>query len=105
MKLYPLRLLSMSLAAVIFLLVFILWRQDRNLQSVRHLENEENEHEDGMQKAWYNEFLMTRDPALNSVPTERIIAAKSRMDEMESTARVDNINSLTWLERGPSNVG
>src|SRR6266496_2184063 len=104
MRLYLLRFFS-AILAVIILSLFILLKQDRSLQPLRHLGNEKMEHEDGMQKAWYQEFLMTRDPALNSIPTERIIAAKNRMAEMQSTARVDNINSLTWQERGPSNIG
>lgn len=48
------------------------------------------------------EFLMTRDPALNYVPTERMQAAR---DYMEALMRTEQVQSLTWTERGPNNVG
>ncbi|MFI5188593.1 MAG: WD40/YVTN/BNR-like repeat-containing protein, partial [Chitinophagales bacterium] len=56
---------------------------------------------DGMQKAMRQEFLMTRDPALNMVPTERLVTAANFM----KTARSTQINNLTWTERGPNNIG
>ncbi|HKB44856.1 MAG TPA: sialidase family protein, partial [Chitinophagaceae bacterium] len=73
------------------------------------LSGNENERTDGPEKLMRHEFLMTRDPALNIVPTERIIEAKRKMDEMElATARgagSNNTLALTWQERGPNNIG
>ena len=54
-----------------------------------------------MQKAMRQEFFMTRDPALNIVPKERLLAAMRFM----STARITQIADLTWTERGPNNIG
>jgi hypothetical protein len=56
---------------------------------------------DGMQKAMRQEFLMTRDPALNFVPKERLLATMRFM----STARTTQIADLAWIERGPNNIG
>ena len=56
---------------------------------------------DGVEKAMRQEFLMTRDPSLNSIPNERLALAKSFM----INARTTQINNLTWQERGPNNIG
>jgi hypothetical protein len=44
---------------------------------------------------------MTRDPALNIVPKERLLTAMRFM----SNARTTQITDLTWAERGPNNIG
>ncbi|HZJ59542.1 MAG TPA: T9SS type A sorting domain-containing protein [Chitinophagaceae bacterium] len=64
-------------------------------------EDEEKLEMDGMQKAMRQEFLMTRDPALNFVPKERLLATMRFM----STARTTQIADLAWIERGPNNIG
>ena len=64
-------------------------------------EDEEKLEMDGMQKAMRQEFFMTRDPALNIVPKERLLAAM----KFTSTARTTQITDLTWTERGPNNIG
>src|ERR1051326_3707962 len=56
---------------------------------------------DGMARAMRQQFMMTRDPALNIVPTERLLAAMRAMNN----ARTTQINNLTWTERGPNNIG
>ncbi len=56
---------------------------------------------DGMEKAMRQEFLMTRDPALNTIPNERLRAAISFLNN----ARTSQIDNLTWQERGPNNIG
>src|SRR4030095_12745834 len=56
---------------------------------------------DGMQKAMRQEFFMTRDPALNIVPKERLLTAMRFM----TNARTTQITDLTWTERGPNNIG
>jgi hypothetical protein len=62
-----------------------------------------------MQKAFFHEYLMTRDPLLNLVPTERILTAKKRMEEIDlaatRTSRTEQTATLNWQERGPNNIG
>ena len=64
-------------------------------------EDEEKLEMDGMQKAMRQEFFMTRDPALNIVPKERLLEAMRFM----STARTTQTTDLSWTERGPNNIG
>jgi hypothetical protein len=64
-------------------------------------EDDERLEMDGMEKAMKQEFFMTRDPALNIVPTERLLSAMRYM----SNARTTQTNDLTWQERGPDNIG
>ena len=49
-----------------------------------------------------HDFLMTADPALRSVPKERLFEA----DEMARTISMNAaISGISWTERGPTNVG
>ena len=70
-------------------------------ESSSNEEDEEKLEMDGMQKAMRQEFFMTRDPALNIVPKERLLTAMRFM----SNARTSQITDLTWNERGPNNIG
>lgn len=56
---------------------------------------------DGMAKAMRQQFMMTRDPALNLVPTERLLEAMRFM----SNRRTTQTANLAWTERGPNNIG
>ncbi|HEV8284709.1 MAG TPA: exo-alpha-sialidase [Chitinophagaceae bacterium] len=67
--------------------------------SAHHSEDEPGM--DEIDRAIRQEFLMQRDPTLNTVPTERLLKA---MDYMK-TARTTQVNNLTWSERGPNNIG
>lgn len=64
-------------------------------------EDEEKLEMDGMQKAIRQEFLMKRDLSLNTVPTERLLAAMNIMNSSRTTQTSD----LAWQERGPNNIG
>ncbi len=64
-------------------------------------EDDEKLEMDGTEKAIKQEFLMTRDPALNMVPKERLLSALNFM----RTARTTQTDDLTWSERGPNNIG
>ncbi|HET9825519.1 MAG TPA: sialidase family protein, partial [Chitinophagaceae bacterium] len=64
-------------------------------------DSEERFEMDGMERAMRQQFLMTRDPALNQVPTERLLAAMRFMRNMRTT----QVSNLTWSERGPNNIG
>jgi hypothetical protein len=66
-------------------------------------ENQENLREDGMEEAMVQQFKMQRDPALNRIPAERLEIARQQM-EMRMAARGQQIQALTWVERGPDNI-
>jgi hypothetical protein len=59
---------------------------------------------DGMEQAKLQEFMMTRDPLLNTIPTEKLLIAQDKMNALMA-ARGQNVQELTWTERGPNNVG
>jgi len=64
--------------------------------------------QDGMDKAMTQEFESTKDPALNIVPRERLLAANNyRKQKLESTSnRISTaVSGISWNERGPNNVG
>jgi hypothetical protein len=63
----------------------------------------EEDEMDDVELAIQQELRMTRDPHTNTVPVERLIAAKNYMNSLQ--ARVTNVAALTWQERGPNNVG
>ena len=66
------------------------------------LEEVENE-TDGIEQALEQEFRITKDPALNYVPSERLRLAR---DIAESKAMANRTNAgLVWQERGPRNIG
>lgn len=69
-------------------------------KSVNHTNKEPEA--DGMELAMRQEFMMTRDPALNVVPRERLVAAREYMNSLIANGRV---TALAWQERGPNNVG
>ena len=65
-------------------------------------ENEEAE-SDAMDQLMKQNFNMTRDPALNSIPKERLIEGAERMKAMTLSAQ--SPQSMVWSERGPNNIG
>lgn len=75
--------------------------------SCKHKEAAEKDPEsDGMEQAMRQEFRMTRDPQLNIIPRERLVAARDFMENMGSSGNTaGRLTALTWQERGPSNVG
>ncbi len=63
---------------------------------------------DRMDLAIQHEFEITRDPATNTVPKERLIEAyryTRALQESASHRAAGAITGVTWLERGPDNVG
>src|SRR4030095_3827351 len=84
------------LPAVLFLNIIIM-----GCKSPSDEEDEEKLEMDGMAKAMRQEFFMTRDPALNIVPKERLLTAMRFM----TNARTTQITDLTWTERGANNRG
>ena len=81
-----------------------------------HEEKEMGEDEEVLARI-KQEVLMTKDPQLGYVPTERLEAARQKIihsGNVKAGARILGINSapttlgatgLTWVERGPSNIG
>jgi len=59
--------------------------------------------EDRIDLAMQHEFMMTRDPALNLVPRERLFVAQEYLARLQR-ARLTNMTNLAWQERGPNNV-
>jgi hypothetical protein len=54
------------------------------------------------------EFLMTVDPRLGYVPTERLVEGEDRARQIMSALGPNSpsgVSALTWTERGPNNVG
>ena len=52
------------------------------------------------------EFLMTRDPATNTIPRERLIKAQKIAEQKRAQmASKDDAIPVYWDERGPNNVG
>ena len=52
------------------------------------------------------EFMMTRDPATNTIPRERLLVAKRIADEKRAQmAEKESAIPIYWNERGPNNVG
>jgi hypothetical protein len=58
--------------------------------------------QDRMDLAAEQIFEMTKDPATNSIPTNRLLAANAYKQSLVANGRV---NALTWAERGPVNMG
>ncbi|MCB0517896.1 MAG: hypothetical protein KDD27_03095, partial [Saprospiraceae bacterium] len=72
-------------------------------------EEEEEDFEEEMAASlerYLQEFNMTKDPALNVVPRERLIAARkfaeTKWQQLLAETAIPGIN---WTERGPNNVG
>lgn len=57
---------------------------------------------DGMELAMRQEFLMTRDLSLGTVPKERLDAAR---EKLHAIAQASRMQALGWEERGPNNIG
>src|SRR5689334_4526093 len=69
----------------------------------------EVEEEDEIDKAMEQEFRLTKDPATNTVPVDRLIPAnetrKQILEAMQSSRINGAVTGVSWVERGPNNVG
>jgi len=65
--------------------------------------------QDRMDLAMEQEFELTRDPATNTVPRERLMLANAYAEQLRANAAggriAGAIPGITWVERGPDNVG
>lgn len=58
-----------------------------------------------IEEAIEQEFEATKDPALNEVPRQRLVAAKAYADRLRNNpSQRATISGISWDERGPSNV-
>ena len=73
--------------------------EKKDLSKKNSIENEE----DGMEKYMEYVFKRTKDPALNTVPYERLEVAKS--EALRRSALQRTTSDLIWTERGPNNIG
>lgn len=87
---------------VIFLLTATVFLHCKHQDKIAATSSEEM---DGMELAMRQEFLMTRDPQLNYIPNERLVAARAYMETLLFAGRTTRITALGWQERGPNNVG
>jgi len=62
---------------------------------------------DRMDLAWEQEFELTKDPKLNIVPRERLLAAWQYQQQLLVQTGLGKaaIPGVTWVERGPKNCG
>ncbi len=66
------------------------------------------ERQDGVDMAMAYEFEITKDPVLNIVPREKLIAADNyRKQKLASLSNrtTTAVSGISWTERGPNNVG
>jgi hypothetical protein len=104
MKTRLLKLCAVILTATVLVTLFLRGTVRDNSEPV-FIRHQEAEQEDDMERAYRHEWLMTRDPATNRIPVERLIAANDKMDEITLANPLSRVNSLAWQERGPSNIG
>ena len=103
--------MSATLVACCFFIVLNSIKNDnKNFRVIDPEEDEtsvlKEEEEAGQIERAELDRLKTLDPALGYVPHERIFTAEkmaSRM-RMARNAREENLDALTWIERGPNNV-
>jgi photosystem II stability/assembly factor-like uncharacterized protein len=67
-------------------------------------DREENE-QDGIRERLEQEITMTQDPALGYVPTDRLAVAEKTAARLAKLSKVEDMQALTWTERGPNNLG
>ena len=65
-------------------------------------EEMEGDEEDGIYEIQKHEFEITRDPALNIIPKNRLITAFENIMARRQMQRPGDVSSLSWTERGPN---
>lgn len=78
----------------------------------KQIKENENAHislKDRMDLAMKQEFELTKDPATNTVPRERLLLAHKYINDLQSQASSSKIAGaipgVNWQERGPNNCG
>lgn len=112
---------SIVLAALLCIFGYFGWEHfsEKKYEREREAKKDEEEREmevterklerqDGVDMAMAYEFEITKDPALNIVPRERLIAADNyRRQKLASLSNrtTTAVSGINWTERGPNNVG
>ncbi len=94
------RKIIISCLSAFFMLAVISCQHTQKIEK----QEEENDRYDGPELAAKMEFEHTKDPATGRVPRELLLTALDQTMESKSNAqnRPDNINALSWVERGPT---
>ncbi len=108
-SLLPLFIVSLTAAAVFFApeLFRTVSQAGGNEKPLVKQDGEEKEQEELLARA-RQEFLMTVDPQLGYVPTEKLPKGEVRASEIMAGLNPNNgsiISAVTWTERGPNNIG
>jgi hypothetical protein len=89
---------ALAVCAGLFLTIPLI----REFREEMREEQEEKLEQDGMDRAMHQKFMMTRDLALNEVPTNRLLLAQAQRQASIAAGRTAAIG---WTERGPRTVG
>lgn len=72
-------------------------------------EEDEEDKQDQIEKAWEWDAFLTRDPATGTVPRDRLLKAMEKKTEMLELMYAQKtsgaVSGISWVERGPNNVG
>ncbi|MEO7265349.1 MAG: T9SS type A sorting domain-containing protein [Ferruginibacter sp.] len=66
---------------------------------------ESNQKKQFIEEAFQQEFNLTKDPATNTVPRERLFEAAEQAKNFFTLTPNLAISGINWVERGPSNIG
>jgi hypothetical protein len=61
--------------------------------------------QEAQRERYEHDVLMTKDPALGYVPTERLVQATEQARQMRLSGRTNDLATMVWAERGPNNLG
>lgn len=96
-------ILKIALASLILFVLATLGYQKTRLQKQQAFEKMPKLQR--IDKAIEQEFEATKDPALNEVPRQRLMAAKAYADRLRNNpSQRAAISGISWDERGPNNV-
>jgi PKD repeat protein len=93
---FQLALSAITIFTAVFLLAFF---------NTKEIGENESEKTDGMDKAWQQEFEMTKDPSLGYVPKERLIPALAYTKTILAQRGGQAIPNIEWRALGPKNYG
>jgi hypothetical protein len=79
--------------------------RSNEMLSDREGEETEVDNEEELVARLQQEILMTKDPSLGYVPTERLMIAEQTAKKLNKAAKENGTLNLIWNERGPNNLG
>lgn len=106
------RIFSLAILGLFFILALYLFQPRNNAvkklavaSSGKLIKKDEAEEEDGPEKILHHEFLMTQDPSLGEIPSERLVTARKLIQRQQNFASRTMASNIAWTERGPNNIG